>query len=386
MNKILWLPSWYPSKADPFTGDFIQRHAAAVALCRPVHVIFVVKDKNANGKTATVSTVITGNLTETIAYIKPLTTGIGPVDKIISFLKHITTGRQLVKEFISKEGAPAIVHVHVALWAGLTALWIKAKFKIPYLVTEHWTGYQKKATDNVYNRGFFFRKSLKKVLQNAAVLLPVGDNLGKLINHRIVKIPYSVIPNTVDTRYFTFSSPSTAVFRFIHISGMNFQKNCEGILRTFAELILYKNEVELVMVGPAGHKLKALADSLGLQKHVLWTGEISYREVAIQLGHASCLVMFSRFENLPCVILEALCCGLPVISTNVGDVAGVVNNTNGLLVKSENDRELLEAMKAMIIDKDVYNRRTISENAKCLFNYQVIGNAIVDEYSKLSQY
>ena len=35
---ILWLPSWYPNKLDPFDGDFIQRHAVAVSAFVPVHV------------------------------------------------------------------------------------------------------------------------------------------------------------------------------------------------------------------------------------------------------------------------------------------------------------------------------------------------------------
>ena len=37
---ILWLPSWYPNKSEPYSGDFIQRHAKAAALYDPVTVIF----------------------------------------------------------------------------------------------------------------------------------------------------------------------------------------------------------------------------------------------------------------------------------------------------------------------------------------------------------
>ena len=45
-KKILWLTSWYPNRMDEFDGDFIQRHAKAVALFCRVHVIFVVKATN----------------------------------------------------------------------------------------------------------------------------------------------------------------------------------------------------------------------------------------------------------------------------------------------------------------------------------------------------
>ena len=47
MNKeILWLPSWYPNKIDPFDGDFIQRHAYAVSLHKKIHVIFARPDES----------------------------------------------------------------------------------------------------------------------------------------------------------------------------------------------------------------------------------------------------------------------------------------------------------------------------------------------------
>jgi len=42
--KLLWLTGWYPNKTEPYAGDFIQRHAAAVALYHEVEVIHLVRD------------------------------------------------------------------------------------------------------------------------------------------------------------------------------------------------------------------------------------------------------------------------------------------------------------------------------------------------------
>ena len=90
--------------------------------------------------------------------------------------------------------------------------------------------------------------------------------------------------------------------------------------------------------------------------------------------------LFSRFENLPCVILEALCCGLPVISTSVGGIAEVINETNGILVTCEDTDELVLAMQNLIDNRNVYDRRTIAENATLLFNYKTVGKEIVSSY------
>jgi glycosyltransferase involved in cell wall biosynthesis len=55
----------------------------------------------------------------------------------------------------------------------------------------------------------------------------------------------------------------------------------------------------------------------------------------------------SRYENLPCVLIESLACGTPVIATNVGGVAEIVHNKNGILVQSESLPELTEALRAI---------------------------------------
>ncbi len=44
MYNVLFLASWYPSKVDPFDGDFIERHAKSISLTNRVFVIYVVKD------------------------------------------------------------------------------------------------------------------------------------------------------------------------------------------------------------------------------------------------------------------------------------------------------------------------------------------------------
>jgi glycosyltransferase involved in cell wall biosynthesis len=165
---------------------------------------------------------------------------------------------------------------------------------------------------------------------------------------------------------------------------MNFQKNPEGILRAFGQLLLYTTNVELVMAGPADPSLMLLAEQLKIQEHIRWTGAIAYSDVALEVQHASCMVMFSRYENLPCAILEALCCGLPVIATVTGGVPEIINKDNGLLVQPENERELLQAMLSMIEKNSSYDRSLIAKKATARFSYSVVGKQIEDLYQNVS--
>ena len=43
MKKVLWLASWYPNAAEPFSGDFVKRQAEAVSIFQPLTILFVGK-------------------------------------------------------------------------------------------------------------------------------------------------------------------------------------------------------------------------------------------------------------------------------------------------------------------------------------------------------
>jgi len=99
---------------------------------------------------------------------------------------------------------------------------------------------------------------------------------------------------------------------------------------------------------------------------------------------ASVLVLFSRYENLPCVIIEALSCGLPVIATDVGGVSELVNENNGLLVRSEDEKDLTESMNDVMNNYKNYDREQIAAQAGERFSYATIGKQFNELYMEVS--
>ncbi len=381
--NVLWLVSWYPNRLDSFNGDFIERHALAVSRFAKITVLLVVKDETIPKNAVEVDKTVSQNLTVYRVYYGR-TGWPEPAEKILSSWKYFKLQQKIFKQIIAESGLPDMVHVQVAMKAGIFAGRLKKKYKIPYIVTEHWSGYYEVSKPNIYDMGKFYVALNNSVLRNAALLLPVSNDLGETISRNFVQLPFTVIPNVVDTDLFFYRRHQPAIFRFIHPSYMNYPKNPEGILAACKIVQNQGYQFELQIIGSRDESLPALADRLGiLNKTVFFETAIPYSDVARRMQHASALLMFSRYENLPCIVLESLCCGLPVICSRVGGLPEVIDDTNGILVEKENVPALAEAMIQMMKGYGAYNRKQIAEKAGALFSYDVVGNQYAAIYKKV---
>ncbi|MFN8252596.1 MAG: glycosyltransferase [Ferruginibacter sp.] len=380
--KVLWLASWFPNKTNPFDGDFIERQALALSRHLPLTVLFVVKDASLTKGNFVVEKSVTGNLSVYRVYYGP-SSGNSYIEKISSFRKYRQLQKKVYKDIVNETGIPDMVHVHVAMKAGMLALYLLKKFRIPFIVTEHWSGYYPHCSPSVYSGNILLNRLNKKVLQAATKMITVSRHLGDTINKNFVPIPYEAIPNVVDTSAFFYKPFTAQHFRFIHPSGLIDVKNPEGILAACKRVKEKGYVFELLMMGAENAALQAKAAVLGLEDTVSFRGTVSYTEVAAAMQQSSALLLFSRHENMSCVMLEALCCGLPVIATRVGGLPEVINDTNGILVESENAEQLAAAMIEMMENEPRYNRASIAATAQQQFNYDAVAKMHLDVYAQL---
>ncbi|MDP4251762.1 MAG: glycosyltransferase [Bacteroidota bacterium] len=388
MKGVLWLASWYPNKTDHFTGDFIQRQARATARFVPLNLIFATKDLSPDQAEANnywIPEATDSDIHEYIRYYPVSRSPFAFFFKLHSVWQYFKQHLIILKELEKKREMPDIVHVQVAMKAGLIALYLRKRYKIPFVITEHWWGYFDESTDALKNKGMVFRYLTKKIFQHASFFLPVTHNLGNRVNQTISRVPTMVIPNVVDTSKFnTTDCKDPERFRFIHVSSLLNLKNPEGIIRSFEKLIESGFDADLVIVGPAPAGLQQMiAKKSKLRDRLFFTGEVNYETVATQLKKASAFVLFSWIESLPCVILEALCCGLPVISSRAGGIAEAVGAENGILIDAGNEGQLLDAMKKIITGYSRYDKESISLQARQLYSYDTVGKQYVQVYQKV---
>jgi glycosyltransferase involved in cell wall biosynthesis len=389
MRSILWLTSWYPNATDPFNGDFIKRQAEAVSLYQPLKILFVVKNHRKSLLTGDYPDVHNRdqNLEEHILYYSSTGSDRSVLSRFNSLKTYFSRNLEFIKQLHKDDDLPDLVHVQVALKAGLIALYLKWRYGIPYILTEHWSGYYPVSSDSLYKKSYMTRFVTRLILKNATRFLPVSEDLGKEISEHWSPVSYQKIPNVVNTDLFYPSeNTQSTIFRFIHISSLQYPKNPEGIVRAFIELLKQNIQAELELVGPVTPSLIELIRASGLRPDQLHcTGEIPYDQVAVELRKSSSLVMFSFYENMPCAILEALCSGVPIIATKVGGIPEIIRQENGILINVGNETELLAAMKEMIHNYQSYDRRQISREATEQFSYEVIGKKIADVYRSVPE-
>lgn len=381
-KKILWLCSWYPGHAEPFNGDFVQRHARSAALYHDIHVIHVFADPSGKIREPVHTVKKQAGLVEEV-YEFPKRKG--PVSRLFSHMRVLYTYRKLIKGYIKSEGLPDLVHVHVPVWAGMAALWIKRKYKVPYVVTEHWGIYNKVVSSNYFDKSYLFRKALQIIYSESEFLISVSDFITRQMTEIFGSKPYKVIPNSVDENRFYWMSGKEKT-GFLHVSNATPEKNVEGILRAFSQYRKMGGSMGLTLVGKMTSsvylQIKALPDIISSIKI---KGEVSYEKVAQFMQNSSYLIMFSVMENSPCVIGEALCCGLPVITTNVGGVSELIDSNNSKVIPVNDEKTLASVMLLMEEKIEIFDPQQISASARNKFSFRVVGEKISDQYELLAK-
>ena len=380
--KVLWLASIYPSKLFPYNGDFIQRHARAASLFCEIEVLYIVKDENGSlTDDVKEMTSTEGNLTEKITFYKPVKTSIRIIDRFLSSIKYKRISRLAVKKYIAEHGKPNFFHLHIAMKAGLTALWVKRKYNIPYLLTEHWGGYLQEAVPNISDYNFVYRLYWKKIITGAMA----SSFVSAYLQHCIVK-KYKiqntfVIPNVVDTAiFYQAEKQATDKIRFIHISTMIYQKNPEAILQALA-LLKDEFEFEMFLYGPVTTMQVQLIAELGLKDYVFLKGEVPQQVLARSMQQCDALILYSRFETFGCVLIEANACGIPVIVSDMEVFHEIIEEgVNGTFVNGENSKALAEKLKHFILQKNNFDKTLISQTAAEKYNYKKVGNEFFNFY------
>lgn len=375
-KHILFLPRWYPNKYDPMWGLFVKKHAEAVSLMNHVSVLYLHPIDKGGDEIEYIEEQKDRLYTLYIYYPKPK----NQILYLFTFLKLYLKGLQRVQARRKVD----IAHVHILTRMGLLA-WFSSYTKgLPYVITEHWSRYLPSV--RVYTGGL--RKFLtKKVVKRAKAVMPVTTNLREAMeSHQLYNSNYQIVPNVVDDIFFKGEISEADSKRVIHVSTFEDKsKNISGIIEAIQEIKSIRRDFKMVFIGEGMdfERMKALSDQYQLNELVEFTGLLEKEALVKEYSKACFMIINSHYENMPVVINEAMACGLPVLSTNVGGISEHLDSSKGILINSGDPQELVEQFNWMLNHYTDYNQESIRDYAEHHFSSKAISRKLNHIYHSI---
>ena len=385
--NILFLSSWYPNRVLPTLGNFVQKHAESVALYSNVVALFVCSDNSNKEKYEVIESTLNNVFTINVYYKKvthstPILSQIQKANRYIN--AHLIGLKIANQKFNNKID---LVHHNILYPAGIIAWYLKIFKNIPYIITENWTGYLPSKNTT---RGWIEKILSKKIAQNAHYITPVSKDLKDAMISHGFDTNYEIIYNVTDTKLFypSDSKPLGNKIKIVHISTLDdAHKNISGMLRAAQKLSQTRNDFEIWFIGDGDTQphIKTATDLNILNSFAFFDGTKTTSQVAEIMRNAHCFLLFSNYENLPCVMVEALASGIPIVSSTAGGIPEHITDKLGILVKPMDEPALLNALNKVIenIKAGKYNSKELANYAINNFSYEKVGEKFVALYGRI---
>src|SRR5690554_674024 len=228
----------------------------------------------------------------------------------------------------------------------------------------------------------------KRIFKKAYKIITVSKEMEGEVRQKYGYKNLQTIYNIVDTDRITELAhqeiPEKITFPYIVVLGRMASYNIKQqdvIIKAYSQSILPEKGIKLLLLGDGKKRndFERLASELGISEEVIFTG-FKYNPYPY-LKNAEFMVLASKTEGFPNVILESFACGTPVVSYDckTGPSEMIVHKQNGLLVKDQNLKELTKAMDLMIEDRVLYDFcKSNTLKTALQFSPEIIGKQWLD--------
>ena len=294
--------------------------------------------------------------------------------------------QSMFRDYVEKYGCPDILHAHCAKWAGYAAMLISDKYQIPYVITEHLSrmlleGEFGKSPDYAWQIPL-----LKQAYERSGRVIHVSEELADDIARYYGKdYNWCYISNTIDTDYFRYQ-PRLPLegrpFRFCCLANYSFLKGYDVLFNAYRKLQDEALDVQLYIAGQLTDSYQCRHEIELLQlKDVKTYGKVDKQAVRDILYQSDALVLPSRSEVQPLVLLEAMSTGIPVVST---EVVPHCQRIKGTTIVSVGDADALARAMREVIGHPLSDGKALSEAVRQMASPEVIGSELTSVFSEVT--
>jgi glycosyltransferase involved in cell wall biosynthesis len=218
-----------------------------------------------------------------------------------------------------------------------------------------------------------FESMERRIIKRAALMYTVGverPGIPKIFN----PIHHGVNIKPVESRSgFIFSGRLEKI------------KNIDKIIRVYAKLapvIQEANPLYIAGMGTQEAILKEIAASLPMTGKVIFLGNLKNEDLIESDSSKMILLMASSQEGFPMAIAEALSLGVPVISTETGDISRILkSNENGFLLPIDfSDEEYIKSIESILNDYERFSGNALASSK--VFDAASVARSLIDNINK----
>lgn len=259
------------------------------------------------------------------------------------------------------------------------------KLKLPYIVSLRGSDVP------FYNPRFywldklFFKRLNRKIWRGSSRIISNSKGLKELALKSFPLQRIDVIYNGVDTNEFRPNYTTSDTLRILCIARLIKRKGIEYLIKAVAKL--KQNNIKLVIVGQGNQRenLKKLASTLGISSKVNFRDYIAHNYISEIYHNSDVFVLPSLNEGMSNAALEAMACGLPIVITDTGGTAELLNG-NGFVVQKKNPLGIAQTLQKFLRNAELIvqmgrRSREIAEG----MSWQDIAGKYYGLYNELTQ-
>ena len=206
------------------------------------------------------------------------------------------------------------------------------------------------------------KEQIKTLLRECSAVIVLGEKWNKAVKEIEPLTKTIILNNTVCMQKATvrWNQP----FRVLSLGVLVKRKGVDDLLKAISLLSSFISAdcVQFIIAGSGQEEesLKQYSAKLGINNYIQFLGWIDGDQKKEIMKNSQMLVLPSYNEGLPMSVLEAISYGMPIVSTDVGDVSSVVHDgENGFLIQPGGVEQLKNRLMLLITNKDLYEKMSL---------------------------
>lgn len=374
--KVLVIPSWYPSKENPIWGNYLIKQAEALNEYCDVSMLYVNRI-GIKKFTSIFEETKTDGLNDKLysfKFYKKTILNIKTISMNLAFYLYCRALYKSYKRYMKIVGKPNIILAQSALPAGLGALYLSKKTKIPFVVHAH-------SVDVMKNKDY--KKYIQKVVNTADGYMAVSKMVQEELKN-YGRRDSKIVNNFIDTKKFNVKLENNSDFVLISICNFFRIKALEVLIHAM-DIIVNKmkiKDIKLKIVGTGEFEgyYKSIAKNLKLDNYVEFTGYVPNDKLPCLISKSNVVCVSSRSETFGIPIVEGFSAGIPAISTDCGGPTEIINDKTGIIVPVDNPEEYAKAIINMKKNYSKYDGNYIRQYAYENYDKEVVCKKMIEVF------